>query len=113
MNTLLGFGMPSGWEWIVILLIGLILFGRRLPEVGRSLGRGIIEFRKGVKGIEDDIEDASSPSEPQPAERKELPKDVGSADDRVISQSAPAPPATPDTSGNPGAAGGSASSPAT
>lgn len=44
-------------EIIVILVIALLLFGRRLPEVGRSLGRGIVEFKKGVKGIEDDIRD--------------------------------------------------------
>ncbi len=44
-------------EVIVILVLALLLFGRRLPEVGRSLGRGIVEFKKGVKGIEDDIRD--------------------------------------------------------
>jgi len=58
---LLGFGMPGGWEWLIIAGIGLLLFGRRLPEVGRSLGRGIVEFKKGIKGIEDEIEDASGP----------------------------------------------------
>lgn len=60
MHTL-AIGMPGAWEWIVILVIGLLLFGRRLPEVGRSLGRGIVEFKKGIKGIEDEIESASSP----------------------------------------------------
>ncbi len=44
-------------EVIVILVIALLLFGRRLPEVGRSLGKGIVEFKKGVKGIEDEIRD--------------------------------------------------------
>jgi len=48
-----------GFEnWTVILVIGLLLFGRRLPEMGRSLGKGIVEFKKGLAGIEDDIEDA-------------------------------------------------------
>ena len=45
---------------IVILAIGLLLFGRRLPEVGRSLGQGIIEFKKGLKGVTDDVEQASN-----------------------------------------------------
>lgn len=49
----------SGWELIVILVIALLLFGRRLPEVGKSLGKGIVEFKKGIKGIEDEVEDAS------------------------------------------------------
>ena len=63
----LAFGMPGGPEWIVLLVLGLLIFGRRLPEVGRSLGRGIVEFKRGIKGIDDDIDDESS----KPAERIE------------------------------------------
>ncbi len=58
--TTLAFGMPGGPEWIILLVLGLLIFGRRLPEVGRSLGRGIVEFKKGIKGIEDEIDDAST-----------------------------------------------------
>src|SRR5262249_6184257 len=46
-------GMP---EIIVLGIIGVLLFGRRLPEVGRYLGKGIVEFKKGVKGLEDEID---------------------------------------------------------
>lgn len=46
----------GGWELIVVALVGLLLFGRRLPEVGRGLGRSIVEFKKGLKGLKDDIE---------------------------------------------------------
>jgi len=42
-------------NWIVIGLFALLLFGKRLPEVGRSLGKGIIEFKKGLAGIEEDV----------------------------------------------------------
>jgi len=56
----LAFGMPGGWEWIVILLIGLLIFGRRLPEVGRSIGKSIVEFKRGVKGINEEIEAESA-----------------------------------------------------
>jgi sec-independent protein translocase protein TatA len=56
----LGFGMPGGAEWIVIAAFGLLIFGKRLPEVGRSLGKGIIEFKKGLKGVEDEIEEESN-----------------------------------------------------
>lgn len=50
------FGM---FEMILIGGFGLLLFGKRLPEVGKSLGRSIVEFKKGLKGIEDEVEDAS------------------------------------------------------
>src|SRR5258708_26735209 len=67
MTTLhmLAFQIPSMGEWIVIAAIGLLFFGKRLPEVGRSLGKGIVEFKKGLKGIEDEVETASEqPSRP-------------------------------------------------
>jgi len=65
------FNLPGGTEWIVLLVIGLLLFGRRLPEVGRSLGRGIVEFKKGIKGIEDEVEDASTAPAPRKAPQVE------------------------------------------
>lgn len=42
-------------EILVILVIALVLFGHKLPEVARSLGKGIIEFKKGFGGMEDEI----------------------------------------------------------
>ena len=42
-------------EMIVVGLVALLLFGNRLPEVMRSLGRGVTEFKKGVSGIEDEV----------------------------------------------------------
>ncbi len=48
--------MPGPFEWIVILLVALLLFGRRLPEVGRSLGQGLVEFKKGLKGVKDEVD---------------------------------------------------------
>jgi len=52
--------MPGGWEWLIILIVALLIFGKRLPEVMKSLGRGIVEFKKGVKGVEEDVEDSSN-----------------------------------------------------
>ena len=52
----LALGMPGMTEWIIIGALGLLIFGKRLPEVGRSLGKGIVEFKKGLKGIEEDVE---------------------------------------------------------
>ena len=62
----LALGFPGGpGEWILIAGVALLLFGKRLPEVGKSLGRGIVEFRKGLKGIDDEVETASSQPSPQ------------------------------------------------
>ena len=67
MLTPLAITMPGLTEWIIIGALGLLFFGKRLPDVGRSLGKGIVEFKKGLKGIEDDIETASNrPSAPPP-----------------------------------------------
>lgn len=52
--------IPGTAEWIIIAAFGLLLFGKRLPEVGRSLGKGIVEFKKGLKGVEEEVETASS-----------------------------------------------------
>jgi sec-independent protein translocase protein TatA len=46
-------------EWIVIAIIVLLLFGNRLPSVMRSLGKGLVEFKKGMQGIEDDLKDTN------------------------------------------------------
>ena len=51
-------------ELIIVGIVALLLFGKRLPEVARSLGKGITEFKKGVRGIEDEVETSSSSSRP-------------------------------------------------
>ena len=58
----LALGMPGLTEWIIIGALGLLIFGKRLPEVGRSLGKGIVEFKKGLKGIDEDIEQVDADS---------------------------------------------------
>ena len=52
-------GLPSWAEIVIVLFVGLLLFGRRLPEVGRSLGRTIVEFKKGIRDVERDVDQAS------------------------------------------------------
>lgn len=56
MMTMLASWIPGGWELVVVVIVALLLFGRRLPEVGRSLGKGITEFKKGLKDVKDEIE---------------------------------------------------------
>ena len=49
-------GSPGIGEILIILLVALIIFGNRLPDVGRSLGRGLVEFKKGLRGVQEDVE---------------------------------------------------------
>lgn len=67
---LFGFLNLGPTEIIIILAVGVLLFGRRLPEVGRYLGKGIVEFKKGLKGLEDDVEGqiARADAPPPPSE---------------------------------------------
>jgi sec-independent protein translocase protein TatA len=44
---------PQGLDWLWILLIVLLIFGRRLPEVARSLGKSLTEFKKGIREVEE------------------------------------------------------------
>lgn len=46
----------STTEILLIAVCALLIFGNRLPEVGRSLGKGLIEFKKGLRGIEEDLD---------------------------------------------------------
>ena len=45
-------------ELMVVAFVALLIFGNRLPIVMRSLGKSVTEFKKGVSGIEDDLDQA-------------------------------------------------------
>ena len=68
MNALFGYGFElfHPMHLLVILGFGVLLFGKRLPEIGRSLGKGIVEFKKGLKGLEDEIEVNANPRQESP-----------------------------------------------
>jgi len=49
--------MPQGWEWIIILVVVLLLFGgKKIPELMKGIGKGVRGFKDGMKEIEKDIE---------------------------------------------------------
>jgi sec-independent protein translocase protein TatA len=88
-------GMFSPFHILLLLLIGILLFGKRLPEVGRSLGKGIVEFKKGLKGLEDEFDrDSNTHSEPrQVLEPPRPPQRVATTAPKF--EDNPAPPAPP------------------
>jgi sec-independent protein translocase protein TatA len=69
-------GMISPIYIIIILIVALLIFGKNLPQVGRNLGRGIVEFKKGLSGIEDDLNqpNGSGSGNAPPEPPKPLPK---------------------------------------
>lgn len=50
--------MPGGYEWIIIGLVALLLFGKRLPGVAKSLGQAMHEFKSGLAGNMDSADGA-------------------------------------------------------
>lgn len=55
---IVGIGMPQGLDWLWIFLFVLLIFGgKRLPEIARSIGKSMNEFKKGIREVEDDSKD--------------------------------------------------------
>jgi len=49
---------PGPFEIGLFLVVALLLFGRRLPEIARSFGKSLTEFKRGMKETKEDIEKA-------------------------------------------------------
>jgi len=58
-------------EMVMVMGVAVLLFGKRLPEVGRSLGKGIVEFKKGLRGFEEEFDISSTMSSHTPSKRSE------------------------------------------
>ncbi|MFY0607265.1 MAG: twin-arginine translocase TatA/TatE family subunit [Cyclobacteriaceae bacterium] len=64
MQTVLAFGMPGGWELIVIILFVIIFFGaKKIPEIARGMGKGIREFKDATKEIKNEIDEGGKDQE--------------------------------------------------
>jgi sec-independent protein translocase protein TatA len=61
-------GLPGGTEVWIVLIVILLLFGRRIPQVARSLGQGISQFKRGLN--EPDADQTTDDEADKPAEPK-------------------------------------------
>jgi sec-independent protein translocase protein TatA len=82
--------MPSGSEWIIVILVVVVIFGAsRLPLLGRNLGQGIKEFRKGVSEAKSD----------KKAQTDQADQAAQAADQATPPPAAPPPPPAPGADG--------------
>ena len=63
---------PGPFEMALIAGVALLLFGKRLPEIARSMGKGVVEFKRGLKDVDDEVkhlenETKAPPPPPPPA----------------------------------------------
>ena len=65
MPQLLAIGMPGPFEMMIIAGVALLIFGKRLPSVGRDLALGIRGFKQGMKEVSDDSADPDRKSLPE------------------------------------------------
>jgi sec-independent protein translocase protein TatA len=62
----------SGVEWVLIFVVALLLFGpKKLPELGRAVGKGIREFKRGMNGLLDEEEKQEQQQQAQVKENEQ------------------------------------------
>lgn len=79
------------WEIVAIIVVGVLLFGSRLPSIARSMGKSVVEFKKGVKDVKDDLDtsvNADAKDEPKKLDKpeaREVPAQKVEHDEKVVS----------------------------
>jgi sec-independent protein translocase protein TatA len=59
------------WEILLIFLVILLMFGaKRIPEIARGIGKGVTEFKKGIRDIQDEIETGTDSPQTPPANKQ-------------------------------------------
>ncbi len=70
MNTILLLSMPSGMEWVIIILAILLLFGgKKIPELMRGIGKGIREFNDAKNNVSRELRDGMNSDIKKPEEK--------------------------------------------
>jgi TatA/E family protein of Tat protein translocase len=66
------FGRLGPWELLLILIIALVVFGpNKLPEMGKALGRGLMEFRQATKQFTKEIEETGDVADDETENKEE------------------------------------------
>lgn len=95
LQTLAWFGFEPP-HLLLLGIVALLLFGKRLPEVGRSLGRGISEFKKGLHDVQDELTKEEPPPEPPKRKLQAPPTETEAAPRRQFAASEEETPAAPE-----------------
>jgi len=78
-------------ELLIVAFVSLLMFGNRLPSVMRNLGKSVTEFKKGVSGIEEDMDEAIN-SDKKTTKEKLRGEDTGQSDQAVTADKKTTPP---------------------
>lgn len=66
MDTIFAFGMPGGWELLVIALLIVVFFGaKKIPEIAKGMGKGIKEFKDATKEIKNEANEGAQKEKPK------------------------------------------------
>ncbi len=81
MNTALITCLIAGYQWVIILLVVLLLFGgKKIPELMRGVGKGVRAFKEGMNEVDETLNETTKPTTKVVAEKKAEPKDNADAE---------------------------------
>ena len=71
-NIIPAIGLPTGWEWLIILLVVLLLFGgKKIPELMRGLGKGVKSFKQGLNEAKEELNKIDDEEDTTPKGKKD------------------------------------------
>lgn len=71
-NIIPAIGLPTGWEWIIILIVVLLLFGgKKIPELMRGLGKGVKSFKQGLNDAKEELNKIDDEEDTTPKGKKD------------------------------------------